>query len=92
MHPSIVLAAIMTHGSHPEGSIYVTAGGGDLAKQLISVYLTLFQLIMSGKVGHAAAAHRAAEERAEAARLARCASILPLGFSVCHQITDPSKS
>ena len=47
----------------------VRAGGGDLAKKLIDVYLTLFQLVMTGKVGHAAAAQRAAEERAEAARV-----------------------
>ncbi len=45
------------------------AGGGDLAKKLIDVYLTLFQLIMTGKVGHAAAAQRAAEERVAAARV-----------------------
>lgn len=48
----------------------LTAGGGELAKKLIDMYMTLFQLIITGKVGHAAAAQRAAEERAEAAKLA----------------------
>ncbi len=68
-HPRPALTGVRGY----EGNTVAAAGGGELAKQLISVYLTLFQLIMSGKAGHAAAAHRAAEERTEAARVARCA-------------------
>jgi len=45
----------------------VLAGGSALAKKLISIYFTLFQLILEGKVGHAHEL-KATQEAQQAAR------------------------
>jgi hypothetical protein len=39
-----------------------------LAEQLINVYLSVFQLIMKGKIGHAAELRHAADAKVEAAK------------------------
>ena len=44
------------------------AGGSALAEQLINVYLSVFQLIMKGSIGHAAELRHAADAKVEAAK------------------------
>jgi len=47
------------------------AGGAALAQKLLDVYLTLFQLILDGRLGHAAEAAAAAASKAAAAAKGR---------------------
>ena len=44
------------------------AGGSALAEQLVNVYLSVFQLIMRGQIGHAAELRHTADAKAEAAK------------------------
>ncbi len=46
----------------------VDAGGGKLAEQLVNVYLSVFQLIMKGQIGHAVEVRNAVDAKAEAAK------------------------
>ena len=43
---------------------HATAGGGDLAKKLIDIYFTLFQMILEGHIGRAAGAAKQQEAKA----------------------------
>ena len=44
------------------------AGGSKLAEQLVNVYLSVFQLIMKGQIGHAVEVRHAVDAKAEAAK------------------------
>ena len=46
--------------------MHITSGGSDLARKLIDIYFSLFQLILEGKLGHAADLRAAREQKAAA--------------------------